>query len=112
MIFVYSKQRHGGPVINGTKVPGWLDPLPPARITHRVYYHKRHLLHVAPYTKGLLECIFGGEFPDLTFTMHQVKYLNHSQLVVLCQALKITSSKIQSTEDRQVAVYNHLKENG
>jgi hypothetical protein len=112
MSLVYSKQRHGGPVFHGIRVPGWLDPLPPARMPHNLYYPNRAIFKVAPYDKQSLESIFGGEFPNIKFTLRQIKYLNHSQLVVLCQALRITSSKLQSTDNRREAVYRFLKENG
>lgn len=112
MILVYSRQRHGGPVLNGYRIPGWLDPLPPTRIPYKLYRRNKAVLKIAPYTKGLLEEMFRKEFPNLTFTPKQIKLLTHSQLVVLCQAFEITSPKIQSTEDRRVAVYGFLKENG
>jgi hypothetical protein len=101
MILVFSNRAHGGLQLGGYTIGGYCDALPPARIPFNVYQQHKKLLVQAPYTKQRLEEIFGGEFPNIRFNYNDIRYLEYNQLLDLCRALKITSPKRKSTDDRR-----------
>jgi hypothetical protein len=113
MILVFSKEQHGGPIINGIPIPGYLDPVPPARISIKFYFTNKSLFNVAPYTPERLKAMFGGNPPDIHFTYRDVhSRVPYSYLVDLCRYFGITSSKIKSDRDRRAAIRKFLRENG
>jgi hypothetical protein len=112
MILVFASSIHGGYKLGDYHIPGYCDRRPPTRIPFSLYWKNREILIQAPYTKQRLEAIFGGEFPNIIFNQHDIGYLNHQQLVFLCRALGIASSKLKSTKARRKAIREFLKEYG
>ena len=112
MILVFASSAHGGHRLEGYSIPGYCDLRPPVRVPYSLYWINKKILIQAPYTKSRLEAMFQGEFPFIRFNYSDIRYLDHQQLVSLCQAFKITSPKIKSTIDRRLAVRKLLKEHG
>lgn len=111
-MLVFSIEEHGGPVIGGIAVPGYLDPVPPARIPFKSYKENRAQLKLAPYTPDRLQYLFGGSPPQIHFNYNDIRRLSFSHLVDLCRYFGITSSKTRSEGARRKAVREFLKENG
>jgi hypothetical protein len=109
-VLVYSKYPKGSLILNGKRVHGFLEPYEATKVTWEEYKARKNDLVSAPYDKQILERMFPGtEFPDITFTYHQIRHLSWEQMCSLCKALGITTSR--SNHARRLKLRRFFKKN-
>ena len=90
-------------MINGKRIYGYLENHGPVVIPWDVYKANKQDLMQASYDKDVLEQMFPGkEFPQMSFTYHQIRFLEWSQLCALCKAFGFTTPRSTNSRRRQL----------
>ncbi len=109
-MLVYYKYPKGSTILNGRRIYGFLELHAPVVIPWGVYKQHRNTFIQASYTKDILEQLFpGGEFPNLSFTYHEIRFMTWEQMCSLCKAFEITTSRNNGSRRRELRHY--MKEN-
>lgn len=109
-MLVFFAYPYGSTIINGKRIYGYLERHNPVIIPWKVYKVFKKSLRPASYNKKILEKMFpGSEFPNISFTYHQIRYLNWEQMCQLCHALQMTTGR--SNESRRRKLQKFMKEN-
>lgn len=102
-MLVYFNYKRGSTMIDGKRIYGYLELYDPVIISWDAYKANRGNLMQAPYDKRILEKIFPGrEFPDISFTYHEIRYLSWEQMCALCKALQITTNRSNTSRRRKL----------
>ena len=90
-------------MINGKRIYGWLERYAPVVIPWEVYKERRSSFIQAPYNKQILETLFPGrEFPNLSFTYYEIRFLDWEQMCTLCQAFGFTTNRSNFSRRRKL----------
>lgn len=109
-MLVFFKFPRGSTIIENKRVYGFLEQYQPVKISHAAYKANLASLVQAPYDKPTLERLFPGrEFPAISFTYSEIRYLSWEQLCALCKAFGITTNREKSLRRR--ALRKFFKEN-
>jgi len=93
-MLVYFRYPKGSTIINGKRIYGYLERHAPVMIPWEVYKTYKGNLIQASYNKHILEGLFPGrEFPNLSFTYHEIRFLDWEQMCALCSALGFTTNR-------------------
>jgi len=102
-MLVFFKYPQGSTMINGKRIYGWLERHGPVVVPWGVYKQCQNSLIQAPYNKQILEQLFPGrEFPNLSFTYHQIRFLDWEQMCALCQAFGFTTNRSNASRRRKL----------
>lgn len=109
-MLVFFKYPRGSTKINGRHIYGFLERHAPVVVPWEVYKIHRKSLMQASYSKRILEILFPGRiFPNLSFTYHEIRFLNWKQMCSLCDAFGFTTNR--SNISRRRKLRNFMKEN-
>ena len=109
-MLVFFMHPYGSTQINGRRIYGYLERHAPVVVPWAVYKQHRASLIQASYTQEVLEAIFPGrEFPKLSFTYHEIRYLDWEQMCSLCNAFGFTSKRSNASRRRKLRRF--MKEN-
>jgi hypothetical protein len=109
-LLVFFKHKLGSTVIHGKRIYGYLEAHDPVIVPWGIYTAHLNSLIQASYDKRTLEKLFPGrEFPNLSFTYHEIRFLNWEQMCALCKALGITTSRSNTSRRRELRKF--FKEN-
>jgi len=93
-MIVFYKFPHGSTMFGNQRIYGYLERYAPVQIPWKLWLVNKDSLVAASYDKQILEQIFPGrEFPHISFTYAQIRYLTWTQLCDLCKACNITTSR-------------------
>ena len=93
-MLVHYAYPKGSIVVHGKRVHGFLEPNDPVTIPWGEYKHAPQTYVQASYNKEILEKIFpGGEFPNVTFTYHQMRFLTWEHLCAICKGVGLKTSR-------------------
>jgi hypothetical protein len=97
-------------MINGRRIYGYLERHAPVVVPWGVYRGCRNSLIQASYNKSILEQLFPGRvFPNLSFTYHEIRFLNWEQMCSLCHAFGFTTNRSNTSRRRKLRKF--MKEN-
>lgn len=97
-------------MINGRRIYGFLERHGPVVVPWEVYKACKNSLMQASYNKEILEELFPGrEFPNLSFTYHEIRFLNWEQMCALCRAFGFTANRSNIYRRRKLRKF--IKEN-
>jgi len=93
-MLVYFKQPKGSIRLDGVLVHGFAELQEPSRISWECYKNHRKMLVQACYNKERLERLFpNGDFPNISFTYSDLRYLTWEQLCDLCKGFGIKTNR-------------------
>ena len=102
-MLVFFKYPKGSTKINGRLIYGFLEHHAPVVVPWDVYKRHKNSLIQASYNKQILEILFPGrEFPNLSFTYHELRFLDWEQMCALCQAFGFTTSRTNQLRRRKL----------
>lgn len=108
-MLVFFKHPKGSTQINGRRIYGFLERHAPVVVPWDVYKIHRNSLIQASYTKEVLETLFPGrDFPKLSFTYHEIRYLDWEQMCALCYSLQITTGRSNESRRRKLRKFFKL----
>lgn len=97
---------YGSTIIENKRVYGFLEKYPPVKISYASYKANRASLIQASYDKATLEKMFPGrEFPNLSFTYYDIRFLTWEQICALCKGFGITASRKLPARRRALRLY-------
>lgn len=97
---------YGSTIIENKRVYGYLEKYPPVKISYAAYRANYNSLIQASYDKPTLEKMFPGrEFPNISFTYFEIRFLTWEQLCDLCKAFGITTNRKNSLRRRSLRLY-------
>jgi hypothetical protein len=103
MVLVFFKFPKGSTIIDGKRVYGYLEPHDPVRLPWSVYKQHSQDVIQAPYDKKILESMFPGKsFPNLSFTYHEIRFLDWEQMCSLCNAFGFTTNRSNISRRRKL----------
>ncbi len=109
-MLVFFKYPKGSTKINGRLIYGFLEHHAPVVVPWSVYKANYNSLMQASYTKEVLEAMFPGkEFPKLSFTYHEIRFLDWEQMCSLCHAFGFTTNRSSKSRRRKLRLF--MKEN-
>ena len=93
-MLVFFNYPYGSIGVDGKIVYGYLEKYDPTHISWQSWKTHKDSLIQASYNKRILEKMFPGkEFPNLSFTYSEMKFLNWQQMCDLCKAFGITTNR-------------------
>lgn len=108
-MLVFFRYPYGSTIIDGKRIYGYLEKHDPVIIPWETYRAFRQDLIQASYNKSTLERMFPGrEFPNISFTYHQIRFLDWEQMCQLCKAFGFTTNR--SNESRRLKLRRFMKE--
>lgn len=108
-MLVFFRYPYGSTIINGKTIYGYLERHDPVVVPWVTYRSCKDSLIQAPYNKVTLEKMFPGrQFPNITFTYSQIRFLSWEQMCELCQAFGFTTKR--SNESRRRKLRKFIKE--
>jgi len=108
-MIVFYKFPYGSTIIDKKRIYGYLESYPPVQISWRAWLDHQNSLIAASYDKQILEQMFPGrEFPNISFTYAQMRYLTWTQMCDLCKACGITTSR--KNDKRKKALQKFFQE--
>lgn len=109
-MLVFFRYPKGSTQINGRRIYGFLEKHGPVVVPWGIYKVYRNSLIQASYTQEVLEALFPGrEFPKLSFTYHEIRYLDWEQMCALCNAFGFTTKRSNTSRRRKLRKF--MKEN-
>ena len=97
-------------MINGRRIYGYLEPHGPVVVSWDIYKASRKDLMQASYSKEILEALFPGrEFPNVSFTYHEIRFLDWEQMCMLCRAFGFTTNRLKAP--RRTKLRKFMREN-
>jgi hypothetical protein len=109
-MLVFFKYPKGSTMLNGRRIYGFLENHGPVVVPWNVYRTCKNSLIQASYNKEIFEQLFPGiEFPNLSFTYHQIRFLSWEDMCSLCKAFGITTSR--SNQSRRQELRKFMREN-
>ena len=109
-MLVFFMHPRGSTMINGRRIYGYLERHAPVIVPWAVYKDCKNSLIQASYNKRILEELFPGrEFPNLSFTYHELRFLDWEQMCSLCHAFGFTTNR--SSKSRRRKLRKFMKEN-
>lgn len=109
-MLVFFHHPKGSTIIEEKRVYGYLERYDPARISWAAYVANKGNVIQASYDRKLLEKMFPGSiFPDISFTYHQIRFMNWEQMCDLCQAFGFTTNRSNASRRRKLRKF--MKEN-
>ncbi len=107
-MLVYFRYPKGSTMINGRRIYGFLEIHGPTVVPWAIYKAFKNSLIQASYTKDVLEQLFpGNEFPKLSFTYNEIRFLSWEQQCALCKAFGFTTNR--SRDSRRRKLRNFMK---
>ena len=102
-MLVFFRHPYGSTMINGRRIYGYLERHAPVVVPWEVFKDARSSLIEASYTKDVLEQLFPGKsFPSLSFTYHEIRYLDWEQMCSLCKAFGFTTNRSKQSRRRKL----------
>lgn len=102
-MLVFFRYPKGSTMINGRRIYGFLERHGPVVIPWGVYKARYDSFIQAPYNKRVLEELFPGrEFPNVSFTYHQIRFLDWEQMCALCKAFGFTTNRSNASRRRKL----------
>lgn len=102
-MLVFYRHPYGSTMINGKRIYGYLERHGPVVVPWSVFKDARSSLIEASYTKDVLEQLFPNrEFPNLSFTYHEIRFLNWEQMCALCKAFGFTTNRSKDSRRRKL----------
>jgi hypothetical protein len=84
----------GSIVVKGTRIYGYLEPQPAVIVPWGEYKHAPSNYVQAQYTKPILQAMFpGGEFPNVAFTYHEMRFLDWEQMCAICKGVGLKTNR-------------------
>jgi len=109
-MLVFFRYPYGSTKINGRHIYGYMEHHAPVLIPWEVYKVHYNSLIQASYTKEVLETLFPDrEFPKLSFTYHEIRFLDWEQMCALCNAFGFTTNRSNPSRRRKLRKF--MKEN-
>lgn len=109
-MLVFFDYPKGSTIIDGKRIYGYLEPHAPVVVPWETYRLFRSSLRQASYSKQVLERMFPGrDFPNVTFTYSELRFLDWEQMCALCKAFGFTTNR--SNESRRRKLRKFLQEN-
>lgn len=109
-MLVFYKHPKGSTMLNGRRIYGFLEMHAPVVVPWSVFKTCQNTLIQASYTKDILEQLFPGrEFPNVSFTYHEIRFMTWEQMCSLCSAFGITTSR--NNQSRRRELRHFMKEN-
>lgn len=109
-MLVFYKYPKGSTIMNGRRVYGFLEPHAPVVVPWDIYKTHRNSFIQASYSKDILEQLFPDrEFPNVSFTYHEIRFMTWEQMCTLCKAFGITTKR--ATVSRRRELRKFMREN-
>lgn len=109
-MLVFFRYPKGSTIINGKRIYGYLEKHKPVMVSWGVYKAFKDSLIQASYSKRVLQEMFPGrEFPNLSFTYHEIRFLTWEQMCELCKAFGFTTNRSNASRRRKLRKF--VKEN-
>ena len=102
-MLVFYGYPYGSTMIHGRRIYGYLEKHGPVVVPWEVYKANQPDLIQASYDKDVLEQLFPGrEFPKISFTYHEIRFLSWEQMCALCQAFGFTTNRSNASRRRKL----------
>ena len=102
-MLVFYKHPYGSTMLGGRRIYGFLERHAPVVVPWIVYKANQEDLIQASYDKHILEVMFpGNEFPSISFTYHQIRFLSWEQMCDLCKAFGFTTNRSKASRRRKL----------
>jgi len=102
-MLVFYRHPKGSTMINGRRIYGYLEQHGPVVVPWAVYKACQNSLIQASYSKEVFEQLFPGRpFPNLSFTYHEIRFLDWEQMCELCKAFGFTTNRSKASRRRKL----------
>jgi hypothetical protein len=109
-MFVYFRYPHGYTYLEGKKIYGFLEMMPSTHISYETWrLNKNKTLIQEPFNKDNLSRLFPGiEFPNVSFTLNDIRHLSWDDMCALCKAFGLKTKR--DNVSRRTALRKFIKE--
>lgn len=102
-MLVFYRYPYGSTMLHGRRIYGYLENHGPVVISWDLYKANQEDLIQASYDRDTLSLMFPGRnFPDISFTYSEIRYLNWEQMCALCRAFGFTTNRSNSSRRRKL----------